>query len=127
MIEQRLEGNPRFAAVDAAVGREGRKIVLLLRLSPRFSVQPAQLHPGLTKVRFVDYLVASVGMLPGSFLYTYYGAVAGDVARLAGGAAPDRGPAYYAVLLLGLVATIAVTALVTRTARQALRTATGSA
>ncbi len=123
MIEQRLAGNPRFAAVDAAVGREGRKIVLLLRLSPVFPFNLLNYTLGLTKVRFVDYLVASLGMLPGSFLYTYYGAVAGDVARLAGGAAPDRGPGYYAVLLLGLVATIAVTALVTRTARRALRTA----
>ena len=35
-IEQRLEGNLRFAAIDRAVGREGRKIVFLLRLSPVF-------------------------------------------------------------------------------------------
>ena len=42
-----------------------------------------------------------------------------------GKAAPDKGPADYAVLVLGLLATILVTALVTRTARRALKDATG--
>ena len=34
-IEHRLAGNARFAAIDRAVGREGLKIVSLLRRSPR--------------------------------------------------------------------------------------------
>src|SRR2546425_4464723 len=33
-IAARVAGNPRFAAIDRAVGREGFKIVLLTRLSP---------------------------------------------------------------------------------------------
>ena len=37
--------------------------------------------------RFNDYLMASVGMLPGTLLYVYYGKLAGDVATLVGGAA----------------------------------------
>lgn len=125
VIEQRLDGNPRLAAVDEAVGREGRKIVLLLRLSPIVPFNLLNYALGLTNIRFVDYVVASIGMLPGSFLYTYYGTVAGDVARLAEGSAPDRGPGYYAVLALGLVATIVVTTLVTRIARRALQEVTG--
>ncbi|MEO6055962.1 MAG: VTT domain-containing protein, partial [Gemmatimonadales bacterium] len=35
-VERRLEGNERFAAIDRAIGSEGRKIVFLLRLSPVF-------------------------------------------------------------------------------------------
>ena len=80
---------------------------------------------GLTQVRFADYIVASIGMLPGTLLYVYYGKLAGDVAALAGGAAPEKGAGYYAVLGLGLVATVVVTTLVTRTARRALKQATG--
>jgi uncharacterized membrane protein YdjX (TVP38/TMEM64 family) len=76
-------------------------------------------------VRFTDYVVASVGMLPGTVLYVYYGKLAGDVAALTAGAAPPRGPGYYAFLVLGLAATIAVTTVVTRTARRALQEATG--
>jgi uncharacterized membrane protein YdjX (TVP38/TMEM64 family) len=36
VIEQRLTGNARFAAIDQAVSAQGRKIVFLLRLSPVF-------------------------------------------------------------------------------------------
>ncbi|MBE0694362.1 MAG: hypothetical protein IH590_14835 [Aquamicrobium sp.] len=46
-------------------------------------------------------------------------------AALAGGAAPERGAEYYAVLGIGLVATLAVTIFVTRLARKALDEATG--
>jgi hypothetical protein len=45
---------------------------------------------GLTRVRFADYLVASIGMLPGTLLYVYYGKLAGDVAALAGGVKMQR-------------------------------------
>ena len=120
-IEKRVAGNARFAAIDRAVGAQGRKIVFLLRLSPVFPFSLLNYGLGLTQVRFVDYLIASVGMLPGTLLYVYYGKLAGDVAALAGGAAVQKGAGYYAVLGLGLVATVAVTAVVTRTARKALK------
>lgn len=123
-IERRLAGDRRFAAIDRAIGRQGRKIVFLLRLSPLFPFNLLNYGLGLTTVRFRDFVLASVGMLPGTLLYVYYGKVAGDVARLAGGGAPAKGTGYYVVLGLGLAATIAVTAVVTRTARRALREAT---
>ncbi len=119
-IEKRLAGNARFAAIDRAVGAQGRKIVFLLRLSPVFPFTLLNYALGLTRVRFVDYVVASLGMLPGTLLFVYYGKLAGDVAALAGGAAVAKGAGYYAVLALGLVATVLVTAVVTRTARKAL-------
>ena len=125
-IEQRIAGNARFAAVDRAIGREGWKIVVLLRLSPVFPFNLLNYSLGLTRVRFADYVTASIGMLPGSLLYTWSGVVVGDVIRLAGGGGPERGPAYYAVVVLGLAATVAVTTLVTRTARRALREATAA-
>jgi uncharacterized membrane protein YdjX (TVP38/TMEM64 family) len=124
-VERRLAGDPRFSAIDRAIGAEGRKIVLLLRLSPVVPFNLLNYALGVTRVRFADYLVASVGMLPGTLLYVYSGKVAGDVARLAGGVRRDA--AYYAVLALGLLATAAVTVLVARTARRALDRATEGA
>ena len=123
-IERRLAGNARFAAIDRAVGEQGRKIVFLLRLSPAFPFTLLNYALGLTRVRFADYLIASFGMLPGTLLYVYYGKLAGDVAALAGGAHVEKGFGYYAVLVLGLAATVLVTVLVTRTARKALSDAT---
>jgi uncharacterized membrane protein YdjX (TVP38/TMEM64 family) len=123
-IERRLAGNERFAAVDRAIARDGRKIVRLLRLSPAFPFNLLNYALGLTRVRFSDYLIACIGMLPGTLLYVYYGALAGEVAALAGGASVEKGAGYYGLLVVGAVATIAVTTIVTRTARRALDEAT---
>ena len=122
-VERRLAGNARFAAIDRAVGEQGRKIVFLLRLSPVFPFNLLNYALGLTRVRFADYFVACAGMLPGTLLFVYYGKLAGDVAQLAGGAGVQRGAGDWAVLLLGLAATVAVTTVVTRAARAALREA----
>ncbi len=120
-IEQRLAGNEKFAAIDDAVGEQGLKIVLLLRLSPVFPFNALNYGLGLTKVSLRDYVLAHIGMLPGSLLYVYYGKLAGDVAALAGGAETERGTEYWIVLGLGLVATVIVTTIVTRIARRALK------
>jgi uncharacterized membrane protein YdjX (TVP38/TMEM64 family) len=125
-IERRLAGNEKFAAIDRAVGRQGRRIVFLLRLSPAFPFNLLNYALGLTSVRFADYLAASVGMLPGTLLYVYSGKAVGDVAALAGGAAHERSSSDFVLLAVGLVATAVVTALVTRIARRALAEATSS-
>ncbi len=127
MVERRIQGDARFAAIDRAVGREGRKIVLLLRLSPVFPFTLLNYALGLTRVRFADYLVASIGMLPGTIAYVYYGSLAGDVATAASGSPPSGGIWGWVLRILGLVATVAVTAVVTRTARRALREAADGA
>ena len=73
-IAARVAGNPRFAAIDRAVGREGFKIVLLTRLSPAFPFNLLNYAYGLTRVTFRDYVVGSlVGMIPGTAMYVYLG------------------------------------------------------
>ena len=124
LVERRLGADPRFSAIDRAIGAKGRRIVFLLRLSPAFPFNLLNYALGLTRVRFVDFFVASAGMLPGTLLYVYYGKVVGDITRLAAGARAERGAGYYAVLAVGLLATVLVTTLVTRTARRALDEAT---
>jgi len=119
-VERRIAGNARFAAIDRAVAGQGRRIVFLLRLSPAFPFNLLNYGLGLTRVRFADYFVASLGMLPGTLLYVYYGRLAGEITSVASGQGVERGAGYYAVLALGLVATIVVTTLVTRIARRAL-------
>src|SRR5262249_30933961 len=119
-IEERLARNPRFRAIDQAVAQEGFKIVFLTRLSPVFPFNLLNYAFGLTNVRFRDYFIASwIGMLPGTVLYVYLGTLAGDLADLAAGNV-EKGPEYYVALVLGLVATVAVTVYATRRAKQAL-------
>jgi len=123
-VERRLAGN-RFAAIDRAIAAEGRKVVFLLRLSPVFPFTLLNYVLGLTRVGFGDYMLGAFGMIPGTILYVYYGTLAGNVLALAGGAPVEKGAGYWTVLAIGLVATVAVTTVVTRIARRALREATG--
>jgi uncharacterized membrane protein YdjX (TVP38/TMEM64 family) len=122
-IEERVTGNPRFRAIDQAVGAQGFKIVLLLRLSPVFPFNLLNYALGLTKVSFRDYVLASwIGMLPGTVMYVYLGSAIGDLAALRSGKV-EGGVEQKALFFLGLLATVAVTVLVTRIARQALQEA----
>lgn len=126
-IEKKLAGNARlarFAAIDKAVGREGFKIVALLRLSPVFPFNLLNYSLGLTRVPFLHFLAASIAMLPGTLLYVYYGKAAGSLAAVAGGAGgveAEKGTGYWVTLGLGLAATVAVTTVITRLASRALR------
>lgn len=127
-IEKRIAGNARFAAIDRAIGRDGRRIAFLLRLSPVFPFSLLNYALGLTQIRFADYAIACIGMLPGTLLYVYIGSLAGDLAAVAAGAATTEGSGLRrAFFVAGLIVTALVTVLITRIARRALAEATGEA
>jgi uncharacterized membrane protein YdjX (TVP38/TMEM64 family) len=116
-----LERTPRFAAVERAVSAKGRRIALLLRLSPLVPFSVLNYALGLTTISLADFLIASIGMVPGAVAYAYAGKVAGEALVLAGQAQVPKNTSYYVLLLGGLLATAAATFVVTRTARRALR------
>ena len=115
-----LSRDPRAAAISDAIAGRGVLVVLLLRLSPVFPYNVLNYALGASRVQYRDFLIGSVGMLPGAVVYTYYGKVVGDATALATGTAPPRGSGYYALLMVGLAATVVVTIVITRAARQAL-------
>jgi uncharacterized membrane protein YdjX (TVP38/TMEM64 family) len=119
-VEAKITTNPRFQAIDQAVGRQGWKIVGLTRLSPVFPFNLLNYAFGLTKVSFRDYFLASwIGMIPGTLMYVYIGSVAGDLTTLLSGER-SKEPMEYALYGVGLIVTIGVTLMVTRIARRAL-------
>ena len=117
---QRVTRDPRVAAVQAAIRGESLWIMFLLRLSPLIPYNILNYALALSGVRYLDFLVALIGMIPAIIMYTYYGKVVGDVAALAAGVSPPRGPEYYALLAAGLIAIIASTTMITRAARRAM-------
>jgi uncharacterized membrane protein YdjX (TVP38/TMEM64 family) len=118
-----LRKDPRVAAVRDAVVGEGAWVMFLLRLSPVVPFVFLNYALALSGVRYRDFMAASVGMLPAIVMYVYYGKVAGDVAKLAAGIAPPRGPEYYTLLVVGLIATVVATTAVTRAARKSMKNA----
>ncbi len=121
-VESWIAEKPSFVAVDRAVARDGWKIVFLTRLSPLFPFNFQNYAYGLTRVFFWQYVLASfVGMIPGTFLFVYLGTLgrSGLEAASGGGAETLR----LALQFVGLLATLGVTILITRTAKRALREA----
>ena len=121
-VARRLGKDPRLAAIDAAVGKNGFRIVLLLRLSPLFPFSILNYALSLTRVRLRDYMLGSwLGMLPGTVLFVYIGSLITSASELASGTRPSSGLAGHALMVAGLVATVAVAVVVTRIARKALK------
>ncbi len=115
-VARKIEGNEPFAAIDRAVANEGWKIVGLTRLSPVFPFTLLNYAFGLTRVSLRAYVLASwIGMMPGTVMYVYLG----SLAKAASGER-IRTPGEWALYVVGLVATVAVTVFVTRIAKRAL-------
>mmetsp|Transcript_63118 Transcript_63118/g.56874 ORF Transcript_63118/g.56874 Transcript_63118/m.56874 type:complete len:436 (+) Transcript_63118:35-1342(+) len=55
---------PKFSLIDAAVKRHGFRVTLLFRLSPVTPYNLLNYFMGLTSIRFMDYTLASFGILP---------------------------------------------------------------
>ncbi|MCA1676614.1 MAG: TVP38/TMEM64 family protein, partial [Actinobacteria bacterium] len=118
--QRQVDRSPRVRAIDAAVEREGFKLVLLLRLSPLFPFNVLNYALSLTRVTLGRYVLASaIGMLPGTALYVYLGSLAPAAAELSastrGGSATRT-----ALYVVGLLATVMVVVIATRAARRAL-------
>ncbi|WP_219729940.1 TVP38/TMEM64 family protein [Sodalinema gerasimenkoae] len=127
-VAGKIASNPKFAAIDNAVGREGFKIVFLTRLSPIFPFNLLNYAYGVTNVSLKDYVLGSLGMIPGTIMYVYIGSLAGSLATLGTGAATEDPQAELlqrVLQIIGFIATVAVTIYVTRIARKALTETVG--
>jgi uncharacterized membrane protein YdjX (TVP38/TMEM64 family) len=123
-VAGRVARNRKFTAIDNAVGKKGFKIVLLTRISPVFPFNVLNYAFGLTKVDFWKYALATwIGMTPGTFLFVYFGAAAGTLAKAA---AEDRefSAGEQWMFWVGLVLAVIIVYWVTRVARHALAEAT---
>ena len=119
-VAKKIEGNKKFRAIDQAVGREGLKIVLLTRLSPIFPFNLLNYAYGVTGVSLKDYVIGSVGMIPGTIMYVYIGSLAGNLATIGTEAQPANPAVQWTIRIVGFIATVAVTLYVTKLARKAL-------
>ena len=116
-VSSMAKDNRHFNAIDKAIEEGGWKVVGLLRLSPAIPFNIQNYLYGLTKVKFWQYVLTSwIAMMPGTFMYVYLGTVSG--AALGGDR--DKSPAEWALLVVGLLATIAVTVYVTKLAKSKL-------
>jgi uncharacterized membrane protein YdjX (TVP38/TMEM64 family) len=75
-FRQKLSQDAALRALEPAVKREGWKIILLSQLHPLFPTSLLNYIYGLTRVRLGTYMLwASIGRIPGLFLYVYVGTI----------------------------------------------------
>ncbi|MCW5556249.1 MAG: VTT domain-containing protein [Verrucomicrobiae bacterium] len=120
-VRRWLEHQPRLAAIERAVQREGLRFLFLIRLTPLSPVAVSYLL-GTTQTRFGPFLLACAGLIPGLVVEVYLGHVAGQVVRVAGH--PEAHFRAHTVLTVaGLTLCLALMAYITRIARKAIASA----
>ncbi len=129
-VRQQIAKNPQFQAIDKAIAKEGFKIVLLTRLSPIFPFNLLNYVLGVTQVSLKDYILGSIGMIPGTVLYVYIGSLATDLTMVNPSNLPNTPETQIAQWItqgIGLVAFIVVTVYMTKVARKALNESVATA
>ena len=112
--------NPKFAAIDRAIGEDSFRVVCLLRLSPLLPFALSNYLYGLTSVKLWPYVAGSwLGMLPGTFAYVSAGAVGRTIAEVGGGSA--GADSHLAQIAAGFGFTVLTGAYITRLASNALK------
>lgn len=75
-VESALEDYPQFAKIDRAIGKEGFKLMLLLRLSPVFPFALSNYLYGASSINFSAFFFGTLfGFAPGTLAYVYTGYV----------------------------------------------------
>lgn len=117
-VEKKFFARKKWAALDAAVERDGWKIIFLSQVHPLFPTSLLSYLYGVTRIRFgVCMLWIALGQAPGLFLYAYLGTLGQFGLRIWEGKSQ---PALleYVIWIGGLVLTLVIT---TALARLALR------
>ncbi len=119
-VQQRLATHPKFRSIDGAVGREGWKIVAMMRFVPvPFGLLNYLL--GLTAIGFWPYLIATaLPIILGNSFFVWIGTTANAGLEAATGAGRPRHPIEVAMMVLGMLAAFAALTYVTKIARQAI-------
>ena len=114
-VARRVAGNPKLSIIDGSIGKDGARIVFLLRLSPAVPFVLSNYALGITQIRLSHFAAGTVGLFPMALAFAAYGSAAG--ARGVDGKAP------FSPLLLGvgLLATIVLGTLLGNIAKKALR------
>src|SRR6266446_1108962 len=126
-FQQKLSGNPTLRALGPAVERESWKIILLSQLHPLFPTSLLNYFYGLTRIRFGSYMLwASIGRIPGIFLYAYVGTLGQFAVRIMRGQNYPRMIEYW-IWGGAFVTTALLLVVLGRVAYRAIQTSKGSA
>lgn len=117
-LQKKISSNEKVKAIDEAVGREGWKMVALLRSTAVLPFSVMNYALGLSKISFRHYFLASwIGMMPGQLLYVYLGSSFARALALKKDRPPH--PLEWVFFGLSIVATVWISVYATKVIKKA--------
>ncbi len=113
-VARHITRNPLLNSLDNAIGKNGLRLVFLLRLSPVVPFVLTNYALGATRVRLQDFLLGTVGLAPIVLTYAALGKVSGAQA------VDGSNPVSVTVLAVGIAATVILGVLLTRMVQNAI-------
>ena len=121
-FRRKLSANPMLRALGPAVERESWKIILLSQLHPLFPTSLLNYFYGLTRIRFLTYMLwAFIGRMPGLFLYAYIGTLGQLAVRIMRGKSYPQTIEYW-IWGGAFITTVLLLIVLGRVARRAIQT-----
>jgi len=95
---------PKLSVMEKVVEKGGLKLILLARLSPIFPFSILNYFYGLNNVKFRDFALGLLGIIPGTFLYCSIGSLAKSLQELRNVQSPNN----LYITTIGVVSTFLV-------------------
>jgi len=120
-ISEAIAQNAKLQRIEAAIGEESLRISVLIRLSPIIPDEWLNYILAAGPVNTKTFTISNCASLIYCFAYAYYGWAFGQIALKEGGlAAFSESSGAVVMLVIGLIATVVATVLVTRITMRAL-------
>ncbi len=81
---------PKLSVMEKVVEKGGLKLIFLARLSPIFPFSILNYFYGLNNVKFRDFALGLIGIIPGTFLYCSIGSLAKSIQELKNVQSPNN-------------------------------------
>jgi len=125
-IQEAIKNDQRMVNIESALGEDAMRISILVRLSPILPDEWLNYIMSATPVSLRVFLVSNTSSLVYCLIYAYYGHALGSIALSRSGMAGlTHSTGGLAMLLLGIIATVIATVIVTRTSIRVLKDAIG--
>ena len=95
---------PKLSIIEKVVQEGGLKLIFLARLSPIFPFSILNYFYGLNSIKFRDFALGLLGIIPGTFLYCSIGSLANSLQELKNVQSPNN----LYMTIIGVVATFLV-------------------
>ena len=114
------EKYPLFRAIDLAMQTEGLKFTLLMRLCPLIPYNAYNYILGVTSVKFKDFALGGIGMIPGAYVYVFIGTTIGSINEAVNGKF-EHGPVFLVFVIIGSISALLICTYMTIVIRRYLK------